>query len=31
MNDIILELIYIIKNDYVRENKFDLKDTAIRE
>ena len=31
MNDVILDRIYIIKNDDVRENKFEFKDNAIRE
>ena len=31
MNDVIINRIEIIKNNDVRENKFELKDTAIRE
>ena len=31
MNNFILEKIQIFKNDDVRENKFELKNTAIRE
>ena len=30
MNEFILKRIEIIKNDDIRENKFDLKDTSIR-
>ena len=31
MNDVILEMIEIIKNDDVRKNKFELKVPSIRE